>query len=89
MDDAQRAALTNALREAAQRRSDATEKAQLAEIDAVWDRIPDETRRIFDYIKNEIPKRTEASDVAFLRETRALHFRPFRKYLDPKEHPYG
>ena len=73
-----------AMREAAKARSDATEKAQLAEIEKVWEHIPDEPRRVFDYIRRQIPRRTP-EDVTFLRETRALWFRPYRQFLDPKE----
>jgi hypothetical protein len=73
------------LDEAAKARSKAIEDAQIAEIHSVWDRIPADIRRIFNYIDAEIPKRELASDVKFLRETRELHFRPFRRYL--KEDP--
>jgi hypothetical protein len=50
----------------------------------VWDRIPQSDRDIFNFIANEIPRRTDADDVKYLRETRALHFRKYKK-LVPKE----
>jgi hypothetical protein len=67
--------------EAAAERSRQVEKAQLKEIRSVWKHIPDELRRVFKYIESEIPKRDSPKEVAFLRETRAIHFRPFRKFL--------
>jgi hypothetical protein len=69
------------LAEQAQARKQATEDAQIAEIRSVWDRIPADTRRIFDYIDGEIMRRESPEDVQFLRDTRALHFRPYRRYL--------
>jgi hypothetical protein len=57
------------------------EAEQIAEIRSVWERIPAETRRILIYIEREIPRRESANDVKFLRETRALHFRPYRRFL--------
>lgn len=45
--------------------------------------MPEDIRRALDYIAREIPKR-DAEGVAFLRETRDLHFRPYKKFL-PEE----
>jgi hypothetical protein len=81
MTDEQREKKAAALREAAKKRSDAIEQAQVAEIRSVWDHINPDTRRIFEYIEQEIPKRTNSDDVAYLRETRAIWFRPYRKHL--------
>lgn len=64
----------------AAKRSAAAEREQLKEIKRAWDSIPEEKRRIFDYIRKEIASGSRAAeDVAALRETRRIHFTPHRR----------
>ncbi len=70
--------------EAAKKRSEKVEKEQLREIASVRRHISPEDQRIFDYIRKEIPHRSPA-DVAYLRDTRTIHFRKYRTHLKPKE----
>lgn len=51
----------------------------------MWDHIPEDIRRVFEYIEREIPLRTLPADVKFLRETRAIHFAPFKRRYFKKE----
>jgi hypothetical protein len=65
---------------AAARRSAEVERNELKEIRRVWDAIPAEKRRVFDYIRKEIASgNRDAADVAALRETRRIHFAPYRR----------
>lgn len=63
----------------------ATEAAFAAEYKKVVRHIPSDMLPTFEYIAREIPKRENPKEVEFLRETRELHFRPYRKYLKPQE----
>jgi hypothetical protein len=66
--------------EAARLRSEAIE-AQFVKDLAALGSIPDEKRRIFDYIRKEIASgRRSPEDVEFLRQTRALHFREVSRH---------
>jgi hypothetical protein len=72
---------------AARQRLLESERAVAKEINSVRKHIPEDIRRALDYIASEIPRRESHEDVEFLRETRERHFRPFRKFLKPKEGP--
>ena len=86
MSEAARERVAAARAKAAQERSEAIEQAQLAEIEQVWEHIPDEPRRVLTYIAQQIARPHRRKDVDFLRETRALWFRPYRQFLDdPQE----
>lgn len=55
------------------------------DFDKVRGRVPRDICAALDYIASEIPKRTDAEEVEFLRETRERHFRPYRQRLNSKE----
>ena len=72
--------------EAAKRRSEAIEAAQVAEIESVWDQIPDEKRRMFDYIRTQIASgHRDQADILDLRKSRAVHFRQFRRFIPDEQ----
>ncbi len=87
MTDEQKEARAAKAAEAAKKRSQEVEKTQLAEIASVWDHVSEDDRRVFDYIRKEIPKRKDSGDVAYLRETRALYFRKYRTHLKKEDIP--
>lgn len=71
--------------EAARLRSEAIE-AQFVRDLAGLRNVPDEKRRIFDYIGKQIASgRREPEDVEFLRQTRAIHFRDCQRHSNRKE----
>lgn len=90
MTDEQKAARAEKARlaklEAAKRRAEALEAEQLAEIESVWDKIPDEQRRIFEYIRQQIARGLrDPADVIELRKSRAAHFRQFRRFIPEQQ----
>ena len=63
--------------EKAAERAAALEEKALEEIAKLWPDLPEDERRVMQYIEREIPKR-DLSDRAFLRETREIRLRPYR-----------
>lgn len=54
----------------------------MAQIRSVWDSIPAETQRVFEYIEREIASgRRDPEDVNSLRSTRKIHFARFRRLI--------
>lgn len=72
--------------EAAASRAASVEAREVAEINAVWDRIPFDTKRTLIYITGRIAHESDPSEIKCLRETRAIHFGPVKRRLQ-KEAP--
>jgi hypothetical protein len=50
---------------------------------AQWDRIPEDQRRVFEYIHDEIVSgRRSDSEIIFLRKSRKLHWNPLSRKLN-------
>lgn len=53
-DGAKASSAAHPAAEAAKRRSEEIEAEQIAQVHAIWDRLPDTKKRIFEYIQREI-----------------------------------
>ena len=70
-------------------RAASVEAKELAEINAVWDQIPFELRKVFIYIAGRIAHESDPAEIKHLRESRALHFGPVRRRLQRGLHESG
>ncbi len=65
---------------AAEERFLAAEKKQIHEIESVWHHINDEDRRKLKYLAIRI-KVADIAEIPYLRGTRELHFRRYRRHI--------
>lgn len=66
---------------AASSRSASIEAKEVAEINAVWDRIPFDIRVTLIYITGRIAHESDPAEIKYLRETRAIHFGPIKRRI--------
>lgn len=70
---------------AASSRAASLEAKELAEINAVWERIPFDTKRTLIYIAGRIAHESDPAELKYLRETRAVHFGPIKRRIQKEE----
>lgn len=66
-------------------RNAAIESKEVAEINAVWDRIPFSVKATLIYITGRIAHESDPSEIKNLRETRAIHFGPIQRKIKREE----
>lgn len=59
----------------------AIEAKEVAEINALWERIPFSKKTTIIYITGRIAHEQDAAEIKTLRETRAVHFGPIKRRI--------